>query len=313
VFDDENDPGHHIAAEAVRRHYERGGHGDARIVIAGAPPRGVTGKLHAMMVGERHARHELVAFGDSDTRPDRQVLRVTVETLLTTPDAGCAFAPVVCHQPAQRAGDVGYAAMINVWYGPAVAMVARKSGDVPFIMGQLMVFTRNCLARIGGVGCAAGELVDDMAIGRHVVAARLRNVMGPAPLHIATGGMSFHEFMKLMKRWMAFGRSGLPWDFTRPMWIRGAQFWLAFVALLLSLHGHHWLAALGPTAALGAFQWSLLALTRRFGGAAVAARHFWMAFSIPVLGPIETVSSLVNKKVEWRGRAYDLDVNARLA
>jgi ceramide glucosyltransferase len=313
VFDEAGDPGYPIAVAAVRAHYERGGPGDASIIISGQPPRGVTGKLHAMMVGERHARHELVAFGDSDTRPDREVLAVTVATLLTTRDAGCAFAPVVCHQPAEKVGDVGYATMINMWYGPAVATVSRKSGDVPFIMGQLMVFTRECLRRIGGVGCARGELVDDMAIGKHVAASGLRNVMSPAPLHIATGGMSLSEFMKLMKRWMAFGRGGLPFEFTRPMWMRGLEFWIAIVTLMLALGTHHYRAALAPAVALGAFEGSLLAINRIFGGAPVALRHLWMPFMVPILAPIETVSALLNKKVEWRGRAYDLDVNARLA
>jgi ceramide glucosyltransferase len=312
VFDEASDPGYPIAVAAVRDHYERGGHGDAVVIIAGPPPRGVTGKLQAMIVGERHARHELVAFGDSDTRPDRAVLAVTVATLLTTANAGCAFAPVVCNQPAERAGDVGYATMINMWYGPAVATVSRKSGDVPFIMGQLMVFTRECLRLIGGVGCARGELVDDMAIGKHVAAAGLRNVMSPAPLHIATGGMTVGEFMKLLKRWMAFGRGGLPFEFTRPMWMRGIEFWISIVVLLMALYTQHYLTALGPALALFAFEGSLLALNRRFGGAPVAARHLWMPFMVPILAPIESVAALMRKRVEWRGRAYDLDVNARL-
>jgi ceramide glucosyltransferase len=313
VFDDAADPGYPIAVAAVRAHYEGGGHGDAGIIIAGQPPRGMTGKLHAMLVGERHARHELLAFGDSDTRPDREVLAVTVATLLETRAAGCAFAPVVCNQPAQRVGDVGYASMINMWYGPAVATAARKSGDVPFIMGQLMVFTRECLRRIGGVGCARGELVDDMAIGKHVARSGLRNVMSPAPLHLATGGMTLGEFMKLLKRWMAFGRSGLPFEFTWPLWARALEFWIAMVTLLLSLYTHHYRVAVAPAAALLAFEVSLLMLNRRFGGAPVAPRHLWMPFMIPVLAPYQTVSAMFCKRVDWRGRAYDLDVNARLA
>jgi ceramide glucosyltransferase len=312
VFDDESDPGYPIAVEAIERHRARGGHGTAAILIAGTPPTGFTGKLHAMMVGERAARHDLVAFGDSDTRPDRDVLRATVETLLTTPRAGCAFAPVVCNQPAERAGDVGYATMINMWYGPSVATVSRKTGDVPFIMGQLMVMTRPCLRDIGGVGCARGQLVDDMAIGRVVAQKGWRNVMAPHPLHIATGGMSYAAFLKLMRRWLLFSRNGLPFEFTRPMWIRGAEFWIAAASLALALHSHHLIAALGPLAALAAFDWSLLDLNRKFGGAPVALRYFWVPLALPLVAPAQVAISLVHKKVDWRGRAYDLDAAARL-
>jgi ceramide glucosyltransferase len=313
VFDDDNDPGYPIAVSALTQHRARGGHGSAEIVVAGPPPHGVTGKLHAMIVGERRARHELLAFGDSDTRPDREVLRTTVETLLTTPLAGCAFAPVVCHEPAERAGDVGYAILINGWYGPSVALASRKSGDVPFIMGQLMVFRRHCLRDIGGVGCARGQLVDDMAIGHVVARSGWRNIMAPHPLHIATGGMSLLDFFRLFRRWLLFSRNGLPFEFTRPMWLRGVEFWIAAMALGLALFTHHYAAALGPMAALLVFQTSIVGIAQRFGGARVRLRHFWVPFLLPVVAPIQVGFSALYKRVDWRGRAYELDANARLA
>ena len=313
VFDDAEDPGYPIAVQAIERHQSAGGHGTAEIVVSGQPPRGVTGKLHAMMVGEQRARHTLIAFSDSDTRPDRDVLRATVETLLTTPKAGCAFAPVVCNQPALAAGDVAYATMINIWYGPSVATASRRTGDVPFIMGQLMVFTRECLTAIGGSGCAKGELVDDMAIGKCVAAKGFRNIMAPHPLHIATGGMTYREFLKVMRRWMLFGRNGLPFEFTKPMWMRGIEFWIATAVLVLALTTHHYLLALAPTVALATFEWSMLSINRAFGGAAFSWRHWWVPFALPVVAPVQLGIGLMNKKVDWRGRAYDLDVHARLA
>ena len=313
VFDDAEDPGYPIAEQAIADHVARGGHGSAEILVAGAPPHGVTGKLHAMVVGEARAQHELVAFGDSDTRPDHEVLRATVETLLTTPYAGCAFAPVVANQPALRAGDVGYVTLLNMWYGASVATASRRTGDLPFIMGQLMVFRRECLRDIGGVACAKGELVDDMAIGRCVAKKGWRNIMAPHPLHIATGGMRYGEFLKLTRRWMLFGRSGLPFEFTRPMWMRGVEFWVAMAALVMALGSHHWLAALAPAAALAIFEASLLRINQQFGGAPVRWRHLWVPFMLPMVAPAQLAYGLVDKRVDWRGRAYDLDAHARLA
>ena len=313
VFDDADDPGYPIAERAIAEHRARGGHGTVEIIVAGAPPHGVTGKLHAMMVGERHSRHELIAFGDSDTRPDREVLRATVETLLTTPKAGCAFAPVVVYQPAERAGDVGYATMLNMWYGASVATVSSKYGDLPFIMGQLMVFRRETLADIGGLAVARGELVDDMAIGRAVAKKGWRNIMAPHPLHIATGGMSYAEFLKLSRRWMLFGRNGLPFEFTKPMWLRGVEFWVAMAALVLALGAHHWALALAPALALAVFETSMLLVNKQFGGAPVRLRHLWVPFALPVVAPAQLAYGLIDKRVDWRGRAYDLDAHARLA
>src|SRR5262245_57577586 len=106
VVDDTNDPAWPLLQRAVEEHPQ------ARLLVAGPPPAGRTGKLNAMIVGLSAARGELVAFGDSDTRPDRQVLRAVVETLLDEPNAGSAFAPVVVENPSGTAGDAGYALLI---------------------------------------------------------------------------------------------------------------------------------------------------------------------------------------------------------
>jgi len=200
-----------------------------------------------------------------------------------------------------------------MWYGASVATASRRTGDLPFIMGQLMVFRRECLRDIGGVACARGELVDDMAIGRCVAQKGWRNIMAPHPLHVATGGMSYAEFLKLSRRWMLFGRNGLPFEFTRPMWLRGVEFWVGALTLLLALITHHWLAALGPAVALAVFEASLLTINKQFGGAPVQARYLWVPFALPMVAPAQLAYGLVDKKVDWRGRAYDLDVHARLA
>ena len=314
VFDDESDPGYPIACAVVRRHRDAGRAGTAEVLVAGPPPVGRTGKLNAMIAGERAARHQLIAFGDSDTRPDREVLRVLVEELLLTPGAGDTFAPVVVNCPAQKAGDVGYGMLINGWYGPSVALTARAAGgDVPFIMGQLMVFKREALAAIGGCACAQGQLVDDMYIGTCVARAGYKNIMTEHPLYITTGGMSLAGFIKLFRRWLLFSRNGLPGSFTWPMWVRGLEFWLGFLSMTLALLTGHYLVALLPAAALLAFSASLVNLQRKFGGAPIRGLHLLVPFVIPMVAPLEVASNLVNRSVDWRGRAYSLDTQARLA
>ena len=74
VFDDESDPGLPIARDVVRAHNAGFRPGRASVVVAGAPPPARTGKLNAMIVGAARARGSLIAFGDSDTRPDRELL-----------------------------------------------------------------------------------------------------------------------------------------------------------------------------------------------------------------------------------------------
>jgi ceramide glucosyltransferase len=313
VLDDERDPAYPLADAAVRAHRAAGRPGRAEVLIAGPPPLGRTGKLNAMIVGLERARGELIAFGDSDTRPDRDVLRVCVETLLEEPRAGCAFAPVVVANQPSSAGELGYALLINALYGTSVALCSHPSGDVPFIMGQLMVVHRWALDAIGGLACAEGQLVDDMHIGARLTEAGLRNVQSSHPLHIHTGKMSLSDFFHLFRRWLLFSRSGLPVAFTWPLWQRGIEFWLALAAGVLTIVAGHPLVALAPLLVLVVHGASTAELSHAFGGARVPARQAWMAPFIFVVSPLVLLSTHVHRQVNWRGREYALDAQARLA
>jgi hypothetical protein len=56
-----------------------------------------------------------------------------------------------------------------------------------------------------------------------------------------------------------------------------------------------------------------LRINKEFGGAPVPLRYLWVPFMLPLVAPAQLAYGLVDKRVDWRGRAYDLDVNARLA
>src|SRR5262249_40584076 len=159
----------------------------------------------------------------------------------------------------RSAGDVGYALLVNAWYGPAVAFAASRR-PLPFIMGQLMVFKRETLRRIGGVECAAGHLVDDMRIGEHVARASLRNVMIRWPLPLVTGGLSSPEFLRLFRRWLPFARDGLPAHFTAPNWLRGVLLYAALAAAVVAVGSDRARLLPLPLAAVAVWVASQLAL-----------------------------------------------------
>jgi ceramide glucosyltransferase len=285
----------------------------ARLMTAPARPPQRTGKLNAMIAALAGARGELIAFNDSDTRPGPDLLRQLVDALLDDPEAGDTFAPVMTHGAPASAGDTGYALLVNAWYGPAAAQLLGPGDRMPFIMGEVMVFTRACLDAIGGLQCADGQLVDDMYLGQCVEKAGLKNVMVPWKLPMVTAQLGFADFLKLFRRWLLFAQGGLPFAFIRFNVVRGLEYGLACALAVAALAlGQGW-AALAPAAAAAFFVFSELSLQARFSGHRVPAQHWWMAVALPFIAGGVAIWTQLNHTVEWRGASYALDPKAKLS
>lgn len=312
VFDDAQDPAVPVVDALVNDWLAGHEHADVRLLFAGRPPEGRTGKLHAMALGVAEATGELIAFSDSDTRLDRDLLTALVERLLSTPHAGDVFAPAIADTPAHTAGDAGYALMLNAWYGAVAAAAAGPARDLPFIMGQLMIFRREALARIGGVEAADGQLVDDMYLGQRVAAAGLLNVMSRRRLHVVNEELGARAFLRLMRRWVLFSRSGLPPAMKWPGYLRGAAIWIALLAAIAGAVAGWPVTFLVAAAALALICWSDRRLHVALGGAPIPLRLAWVTIGIAVVAPFVVASMLADHHVDWRGRDYTLDGEARL-
>jgi ceramide glucosyltransferase len=314
VFDHEREPALSYVLDAVREHQVRAGHGTARVIFCGEPPPGRTGKLNAMIVGLTHATGELVAFADSDVRPDRRALALLVDTLRGTEKAGAAFAPVVVTSPPRTLGDIAYALTLDGIYGGAVAVAALLArGELPFIMGQLMVFERDALRAIGGLESVHGQFVDDMYIGARLREAGYRNVVSPEPVPIVQQGLRLVEFLRLYRRWLAFSLSGIDPVFTLTAFRTAGLLWPAGLLAGLALLWGHWIA-LGLAAVVPFLLCAgLVRAHEALGGARIPRRHAWVALALLVVTPLLYPTLFARRAVDWRGRVYELDVRGRLA
>jgi ceramide glucosyltransferase len=312
VLEDEDDPAYPLVRRAIDVHVTTGRPGAARILLAGTPPPGRTGKINSMIAGEAEATGDIIVFGDSDTRPDAGVLANIVQHLADDATAGAAFAPVVNPCRPRCAGDVGYAIIVNAYLVAGMEAALGPRRTLPFLMGQTMGFRRTALRDIGGVRCADGQLVDDMYLGARIVEAGYVNVMGTHPLHVINHGLGFTGFLKLWRRWLFCGRGGIPASFVRPFVMRALSYFLCLgLAITLFALGRPWLAV------LPALVWVLeglhyVRLHRLVGGAAVPVRYLWMAW-MPYLTTIPIgLSMLIRPEIDWRGHTYRLDGSARL-
>ena len=312
ILEDEEDPAYPLVLRAIEAHESSGDPGFARIVLAGPPPAGRTGKINNMIVGEAEARGEIIVFGDSDTRPDTEVLTNLVEHIMADGSAGAGFAPVVNPCRPRSAGDVGYAIILNAYLVGGMETALGPGRTLPFLMGQTMAFRRSALQDIGGVKCADGQLVDDMYLGARIVEAGYSNVMGTHPLQVINHSLGFKGFLKLWRRWLFCGRGGIPSSFALPFVARAVSYFIALgLAIAMLATGHPWLAA------FAAVVWILeglhyIRLHRLVGGAALPLRYAWMAWMpYPATIPLG-LSMLVRPELDWRGHTYRLDGSARL-
>lgn len=316
VFDDEHEYGIAIVEEVIAEYREAGNSDRIEILICGPPPPDRTGKLNAMLLGVRRARGELIAFADSDIRTDRDALRILVETMFHSKGVGCTFAPAVVSERARSLGDAVCAMLLNGLYTPAAARETLSSdSELPFVLGQLMLFTRPVLDAIGGLESLRGQLVDDLYIGVLVRRAGYRNVASTHPIRIIQYGLSPREALSRYTRWLTFSRTGIPqWSFKRPIALRAILFWVGFGAMLGFALSVQWLSAAAFAALATGVAASVNALHNRTGCAPLRARH-WIASAVLILlAPLLLARvHLLQRRVEWRGRVYELDANSRLA
>ncbi len=314
VFDHEREPAFPLVLEAIREHNANRRAGRARVVFCGEPPPGRTGKLNAMITGMAHATSELVGFADSDIRPEPQALACMVEALRSTEGAGSVFAPVVVASPMRTMGDASYALTLNGIYGGAVAAAALLEHDeLPFIMGQLMIFERDALAAMGGLSSVQGQFVDDMYIGARLSASGYRNVVAPCSVPIIQQGLPFVEFLRVYRRWIAFSLSGIDWPFTLASFRHGLFFWLALIVAVL---GAVWGSGVAVGLAVGVMlvtSWTVYRAHAEMGGASLGLRYSWLPFALHFLTPLLYPTIFARRFVAWRGRTYELDSRGRLA
>jgi ceramide glucosyltransferase len=308
LLDDADDASFPLVEAAIARHPQL----RARIVLTGTPPPHRTGKIHKMIQGADIAEADVLAFSDSDTRPQPGMLRELVALLESDPRHGIAFAPTVAVAEDVHTGDVGYELLVNAWYGAAVDRIAGERGEVPFAMGQLMLIRTTALAAIGTMRAAEGELVDDMFLGRKMIEHGYTNVTCSTRVPVVIGGMALGEFLRVFRKWIFFSQSGLPTAFKTAGWMRALPGFGAWATTIAGIAiGSAWVIAVGVLA-LAAFVASQVRLSSTLGGSPIAPRFYWLAAMMPFLASGVALSTKLNHEVGWRGRRYRLDHAGRL-
>jgi ceramide glucosyltransferase len=74
----------------------------------------------------------------------------------------------------------------------------------------------------------------------------------------------------------------------------------------------NWPIVVLAAAGIAVSVWTQAWLQRACHGPRIAVRHLWVPAVLPLVAAFVALSARLNRRVDWRGRSYDLDAEARL-
>ncbi len=295
------DPRDEMSLPVVQEVVARAPRQSARIVPA--PPTGTdpVGKLDKMLAGVAHARHDVLAFADDDVQVPRSYLRDAVPWL-ADPRVGLVFSA-----PAYRGALTWPAALMARFTNALVVRVAAAClpGLFDGASGIAMLTRRSVLERVGGLEALAGQVAEDLALGRAVWRRgyRIRLLASPAPVvhphdTLARCWWNLHRWLVVLRRY---------YPVRYPvMMVLDLGLWWALLHTGLTLLGTGTPGAgacLVPALALGSVV-SAAIVNATFVRDPRAWRFLWVAVLLELLRLPLAVHSGVTSRILWRGRWF---------
>ena len=290
--------------------------GGARVLAAGSPPPGWTGKAWACHVGAEATTGDLLLFLDADTvlAPD------ALGGLLELQEQHGGLVSVQPHHRVPEAYEQ-LSAYFNVVALMSSDAFTAGSSRRPMAFGPCLLTSRHDHDAVGGHAVVRNEILDDVRLAQAYDRAGL-------PVTCAAGGpaVSMRSYpgglAQLVSGWTKNIASGAAAAAPR-----------ASLATVLWISAHHAVAAGALLSAVGAVvgrdlaagsavvwvlgwlvtSWQLRTLLRRAG----SFRWWtWLLFPVPLLAfdlvfARSALLTVVRRSVRWRGRTVDLRDDAR--
>jgi ceramide glucosyltransferase len=271
------------------------------IVVDGACA-GPNGRLSNILNATERATGDVLVYSDSDMRLDPAYLR-TIVGPLADPSVG-----VACTLYRAEGAENPYESLellsLNADFVPSMVF-ATEIGIALACPGASQAIRRETLRRIGGLTPMAYCLVEDLELGRAVVAAGLRILLVP---HVAVTGVDLARpsaWWQHQVYWDQNSRVASPKGFFFTWLVRGIPF-----AVLYALLGG---PASGPVLATTlAVRLGTTAMNSLFLGDREGVRRLWLLPLRDMAGLFVWFASLTSRKVHWRGRVFALRGNAMI-
>jgi ceramide glucosyltransferase len=276
---------------------------EGRIVYSGFQPGRAMGKNSNMIAGFRAGRHPILAFCDADVCLGPTFLKAAVAEI-GRPEIGLAFPP-----PLFRGFQNAAAALYGLAYNPVSILVHGAMASrhrLKTAIGAVMLIRRDVFEAIGGEALLEAQNVGiDILLARAVRHAGYRLFLLRDPVFMQLPRQSFKGLWLHFHRWFVTILHYYP---RLAIFFLFFGFPLVWACLNLSISVHRGGSAIPAAALVGAVigleASTMASINVRWLGDKTWARYLWVVLIFePIFFPI-FLSSLVFKKIRWRGRTW---------
>lgn len=266
-------------------------------LLIGSEPIGASDKVNKLVRMAREAQANILVVSDSDVRVAPDFLRE-----VAAPFADPAIGGVTCLYRGLTDGSLAAnleALGNSTDFAPGV-LVARMLGGIDFMLGAVMVTTREQLAKIGGFESFADYFCDDYELGNRIAAGGSRVELAHETVAIVYPRQTIPEAIRHQLRW------NLSIRFSRPLGHAGLIFSMGLPWTMLAI-----LAA--PNAAV-AVAFGLAYLLLRFAVAwqvgvrgmkdSLARENLWLLPLRDAFAFLIWLASFFPQRIHWRDREF---------
>ncbi len=250
------------------------------------------------------AGHDILLMLDSDIRVEPGFLRTIADEL--PPEGGL----VTCLYRAGEAPGMPSkleAVGISSEFAPGV-LVAQMAGGISFAFGAAIALTQKTLATAGGFQAIAPYLADDYMLGNLVQKAGLPVRLSGCIVETVLSRLTLSGLIRHQIKWARGIRACAPWGHTGSVITYGTA--LAFLYCIASGFSRFGLSIFACVCALRLGAAWMIGVRRL--GDKILRQNLLLVPLRDFLGLFIWSAALLGKRVEWRGRVFQLEKGGRM-
>jgi ceramide glucosyltransferase len=260
---------------------------------------GPNGRLCNILNATRTAKGEVLVYSDSDMLLARSYLHEIVAPL-ANPEVG-----VSCTLYRAR-GSVNFwesleLLSLNAEFVPSL-IFATVTGTALACPGASQAIRRETLDKIGGLEPMADSLVEDLELGRSIVAAGLKVVIG---CHVASTGVDLSGWRPWWRHqvyWDQNTRAACPIGFFFTWLVRGVPLAVIYTLAAMSVG----LVEIELLLATIAIRMVSAASSCLYLGDREGLRTLWLLPLRDLTGAASWAASFLQRRIYWKGRVFTL-------